>query len=160
MGGQVITTYAARHPEKLAGLIYVDAMGDVRGAPAELKAWFTQRPAEYGAAQVRAEFSGLLGPHAKPQTREYVLAAASRVDPETILSLRQSVGAYVPDPGLARYTGPRVAIDAEGNELPFMAARTLPGLTQTTLPNVSHWLTMDDPEGFNRALDAVLAQVP
>jgi pimeloyl-ACP methyl ester carboxylesterase len=160
MAGEVITAYAERHPEKLVGLIYVDAVGDVSGAPAEVKAWFNQRPPDYGPAQVRAEFSEILGPKARPQTREYVLASASRTAPATILAIRQAMGAYAPGAGLARYTGPRVAIEAEGNEAPFLASRSIPGVTRTTLPNVSHWLMMDDPEGFNRAMDAVLARMP
>jgi pimeloyl-ACP methyl ester carboxylesterase len=158
MSGMVMTAYAERHPEKLAGLVYVDAVGDLSGASPEMKAWFNQKPADYGPEQVQAEFSRMLDPKARPQTRERVLASVKRVAPATILSLRQALGAYAPGPGLAAYTGPRVAIEVEGEEVPFSASRSLPGVTRATLPNVSHWLMMDDPEGFNRALDAALAQ--
>ncbi|QRN97121.1 alpha/beta hydrolase [Archangium violaceum] len=156
MAGEVITAYAERHPEKLAGLVYVDAVGDVSQAPPEVKAWFTQPQPDYGPQQAQAEFQEMLGPNAKPKTREQVLASVARVEPATILAIRRAMGAYAPGPGLARYTGPRVAIDAEGPHVPFMAAHSIPEVTRVTLPNVSHWLMMDDPEGFNRALDPVL----
>jgi pimeloyl-ACP methyl ester carboxylesterase len=158
MAGQVITTYAQRHPEKLAALVYADAVGDVSQAPPELKAWFFQSPEGYGPPQAQEEFSQMLGPKARPTTRERVLASVARVEPATLLALRRSMGSFAPGPELARYTGPRVAIEAEANGAPFVASKSLPGVTRTTLSNVSHWLMMDDPEGFNRALDTVLAQ--
>jgi pimeloyl-ACP methyl ester carboxylesterase len=162
MSGNVISAYAAKHPEKLAALLYVDAVGDVSQAPQEMKDWFNKPPEGYGPAQVQAEFGQMLGPKARPGTREHVLASVGRVDPPTIVALRRSMGAFMPRPGLDRYTGPRFAIEAQGaaEENPFAASRSIPGVTTTTLPDVSHWLMMDDPQGFNRALDAVLGQVP
>jgi pimeloyl-ACP methyl ester carboxylesterase len=161
MAGNVLSAYAERHPGKLAALVYVDAVGDTSKAPPEVRAWFIQGPPNYGPAQAQAEFSEMLGPKAQPKTRERVLASVGRVAPETILAIRRSLGTYSPGPGLARYTGPRIAIEAEGAEqLPFTASNSIPGVTRILLPNVSHWLMMDDPEGFNRALDPVLAQVP
>lgn len=158
MAGAVITAYAERHPEKLAALVYADAVGDASQAPPEIKEWFLHPPEGYGPPQVQAEFSGMIGPKARPTTREHVLASVARVEPATIAALRRSMGSFAPGPELARYTGPRVAIEADDAEVPFMASKTIPGVTLTTLSNVSHWLMMDDPEGFNRALDTVLAQ--
>ncbi|WPB76200.1 alpha/beta hydrolase [Archangium violaceum] len=162
MSGNVISAYAARHPEKLAALVYADAAGDVSQAPQEMKDWFNKPPEGYGPAQVKEEFAQMLGPKARPGTREHVLASVGRVDPTTIVALRRSMGAFSPRPGLDRYTGPRFAIEAEGaaEENPFTASRSIPGVVTTTVPDVSHWLMMDDPQGFNRALDAVLSQVP
>ncbi|OJT25344.1 hypothetical protein BO221_12690 [Archangium sp. Cb G35] len=162
MSGNVISAYAARHPEKLAALVYADAVGDVSQAPQEMKDWFNKPPEGYGPAQVKEEFAEMLGPKARPGTREHVLASAGRVDPATVVDLRRAMGAFSPRPGLDRYTGPRFAIEAEGvaEENPFTASRSIPGVVTTTVPDVSHWLMMDDPQGFNRALDAVLSQVP
>lgn len=161
MSGTVLSAYAARHPEKLAALVYADAVGDVSQAPPELREWFNKPPEGYGPAQVREEFAQMVGPKAQPKTREYVLAAVGRVEPTTIVALRRAMGAFVPRPGLDRYTGPRFAIEAEeAQPPPFAASSSLPGVSRSTLPNVSHWLMMDDPQGFNRALDSMLSQVP
>lgn len=161
LGGAVLTTYAGRHPEKVAALVYVDAVGDLSNAPPELKTWFLQGPPNYGPQQAQAEFSEMLGPKAQPKTRERVLASVSRVEPATILAIRRSLGTFAPGPDVARYTGPRMAIEAEEEQPnPISASSSLPGVTRTTLSQVSHWLMMDDPEGFNRALDPVLARVP
>jgi pimeloyl-ACP methyl ester carboxylesterase len=159
MAGEVVTAYTQRHPEKLAAIIYADAVGDVSQAPPEVKAWFFRPPEGYGPPQVQEEFSEMLGPKARPTTRERVLASVARVEPATILAIRRAMATFAPGPELARYTGPRIAIEAEGPEIPFIASRSIPGVTRTTLPDVSHWLMMDDPEGFNRALDTALGQV-
>jgi len=34
---------------------------------------------------------------------------------------------------------------------------SLPGVTRKTIPDVSHWLMLDDPASTNRAFDEVLA---
>jgi pimeloyl-ACP methyl ester carboxylesterase len=161
MAGTVLSAYAARHPEKVAALVYADAVGDVSQAPPEMREWFNSPPEGYGPAQAQEEFAQMLGPKARPETREHVLASVGRVNPATLLALRRAMGAFTPRPGLDRYTGPRFAIEAEAAEAnPFLASSSLPGVSRSTLPNVSHWLMMDDPQGFNRALDTVLGQVP
>ena len=59
---------------------------------------------------------------------------------------------------LAAFKGPKFSIDAEGKDSP-MAAAHLPGVQRRTIPGVSHWLMLDDPQAFNAALDEVLAQI-
>ena len=36
-------------------------------------------------------------------------------------------------------------------------ASNLPGMARRTVPNVSHWLMLDDPAALDRELDAFLA---
>src|SRR5258706_8250178 len=43
--GTVVSAYPAGHPEKVAGVIYVDAVGDVSRAPSEMKDYFRQHDA-------------------------------------------------------------------------------------------------------------------
>jgi pimeloyl-ACP methyl ester carboxylesterase len=54
---------------------------------------------------------------------------------------------------LSSYVGPIAAVEAQGTEYPIMASKVIPGATRTTIPGVSHWLMMDDPDAFGRALD-------
>jgi pimeloyl-ACP methyl ester carboxylesterase len=50
------------------------------------------------------------------------------------------------------YAGPRVAIVAEGNANPVSAER-LPATRVIVIPNVSHWLMLDDPDATARAIE-------
>ena len=51
-GGAVVGHYAALHPERLAGLVYLEAAGDMRGMPAEQSAAYFEAfgPATYQAS--------------------------------------------------------------------------------------------------------------
>jgi pimeloyl-ACP methyl ester carboxylesterase len=155
MAGSVITSYAARHPEKLAGLVYVDAVGDLSGAPPEVKKWFLEAPPDLGVPKVRSMFGEMLGPKAKPETRKRVLVAAEKCDPRAFVQLRQAVADTPLTAAAARFSGPKFAIEAEESDYSMMASR-LPGVQRRTIANVSHWLMLDDPAALNAALDEIL----
>ncbi len=154
MSGAVLSTYAAKHGERLAGLIYVDAVGDLRDASPELKKWFRDAPPDLGVPQLKSMFGEMLGPKAKPQTREKVLADLEKCDPRAFVELRQALVEAPLAEQAARYSGPKFAIEAEG-EAPFAASR-LPGVQRRTLAGVSHWLMLDDEAAFDSALDEIL----
>ena len=98
----------------------------------------------------------MLGPKAKPETRRRILASAARLDLPAFAALREEMGDFRATEAVARFSGPKFAIDAEGNDGPVGAAR-LPGVERRTIAGVSHWLMLDDPQAFNAALDEVLA---
>ena len=57
--GTVLSDYAGRHPEKLAALVYVDAVGDASNAPAEIKEYFRKQDAALTPQKLR--YSAMLG---------------------------------------------------------------------------------------------------
>lgn len=138
--GTVLSAYAAKHADKLAGLVYVDAMGDVSSAPPEMKKWFHDPGPEFGRPQMDAAFGQMLGPKAKPQTREAVLASMGHCDREAFVRLREDLISR-PAPSLAKFDGPKAAIEAEGPENPFLASK-LPGVKRLEIKGVSHWLML------------------
>jgi pimeloyl-ACP methyl ester carboxylesterase len=156
--GTVVSAYAGKHPEKLAALVYVDAVGDASGARAELKEYFRKQDSGVTPQKLQEMYGTMLGPKAKAETRRRILASAARLDLPAFATLRGEMGDFHATDALAPFKGPKFAIDAEGNDSPFAAAR-LPGVQRRTIPGVSHWLMLDDPQAFNAALDEVLAQV-
>ena len=57
---------------------------------------------------------------------------------------------------VARFPGPKFAIEAEGAGNPWTASN-LPGVQKRPpIPGVSHWLMLDDPAALNAALDEVI----
>jgi pimeloyl-ACP methyl ester carboxylesterase len=155
--GTVLTAYAAKHPDNVSQLIYVDAAGDVSDAPPEVKAQFLRVGTEpgFGAEGMRAAYAAMLGPLAKPETRQRVLDTAARTDVEAFRALRQSMANYAARADAKKYNGPRVAIEVAGTPGPWSASSAF-GIPRRTLANVSHWLMMDDPQGFNALLDEVM----
>jgi len=153
--GTVLSAYAGKHPDKIAALVYADALGDASGVPAEVKESFRKKDADLTREKLLDLYGEMLGPKAKPETRQRILASAALLDLPAFAALRGQMGEFHAVEAVAPFTGPRFAIDAEGNDSPVMAAR-LPGVRRRTIPGVSHWLMLDDPRAFNLALDEVL----
>lgn len=163
LSGAVLSRYAGLHPERVAALVYVDAVGDFSAFPraavdAELA---KEQSPSFDAAARRAAISESLGPKAKPATRERVLASLERIDPPAYAALRRSMAEIDARASFAPYRGPAVAIEAADTPpqfRPVLAAQVL-GLRRVEMPEVSHWLQLDDPERLNRELDAFLASL-
>jgi pimeloyl-ACP methyl ester carboxylesterase len=163
MSGLVLTTYAAAHPDAVAGLVYVDAIGDFHAVPPEALEPVVQREASpsFGAAEQHAELEGMLGPNARPATRRFLLASLARMDPPAFAALRRSMFAVRDARArFAGYRGPSLAIEVKGNPYAASMAGQVLGIPVERIGGVSHWLQLDDPDAVNRALDAFLARVP
>jgi pimeloyl-ACP methyl ester carboxylesterase len=155
-GGAVLSAYAGMKPHKLAGLVYVDAVGDFTRAPAGLRESFRARDAGMTPDKLQATFGEMLEPNAKLDTRVRVLESAARMDLPAFPALRASLSEFPAEAMLTRFRGPRRAIEVAGNDFPFRASR-MPGFDRPKLlSNVSHWLMLDEPAAFNAALDEVL----
>ncbi|MGZ6142561.1 MAG: alpha/beta fold hydrolase [Myxococcales bacterium] len=154
--GIVLSTFAGMRPQRLAGLVYVDAVGDFTRAPVAMRDFFRKQDEGATKERIVAAFGDMLGPLAKPHTRAQVIASVERMDPAAFAALRASMLDVPAEAYLTRFHGPKFAIEVEGTEFPFTASR-LPGVPLRTIPNVSHWLMLDDPAALDAALDEVLA---
>ena len=158
LSGTVLSAYAGAHPDRVAGLVYVDAVGDYHEVPRPaLEAYLLPESAPgFGAAEVRTAFAGMVGPVAKPATRERVMAAVDRMDPRAYTALRRSGLFFVVGDRLSTYHGPILAIEADGEPNPGLASHVIAGARRVGIAGVSHWLQLDDPAAFGRALDPLL----
>ena len=150
--GTVISAYAAEHREQLAGVVYVDAVGDASSG--EMKEYFRQHDAGMTPERLQAAYAEILGPKARPATRSAVLGSAARMDLKAFAALRRDMGNFDGVSAARKYGGPRFAIEAEGEDNPFRASH-LPGTKRVSIAGVSHWLMLDDPQATGRALEEV-----
>ena len=150
--GVVLTEYAGWHPDRVHGLVYVDALGDASNPPEEIRQYFRTHDADMTAERLQQAFTEMLGPLARPETKRQVLQSVARMDVPAFAALRASMLEVAPP---RPFAGPKFAIGAEGPANPRMASY-LPGVERRTIPGVSHWLMLDDPAALNRALDEVL----
>ena len=155
LGGAIISAYAGMKPDKLEGLVYVDAVGDFTRAPAAMRAQFRKGDEGMTPERLQVAYDGMLGPSAKLDTRVRILESAARMDLPAFAALRASMSEFPAEAMLTRFRGPRRAIEAEGVEFPFSASR-LPGVERKTIAGVSHWLMLDEPAAFDAALTEAL----
>jgi pimeloyl-ACP methyl ester carboxylesterase len=159
LGCAVVAEYAARHPERVVGLVLADPGDSVKELPPQVVEAFRAMflPERYEAGRLRW-FEPFLR-DARAGTRAAVLDSLRATPREVVFGAIWSLFELEPAEQLSRYPGPRLVI-AAAHTLEAFGARALhrrvPGIEVKALSGVSHWLMMDDPEGFNAALDAFL----
>lgn len=157
-GGAVVAKYAAAHPQKVAGVVYVDA------AAARVPLTEEQK-VKVGAAMradkmkvVRTWFAPMLAP-STDAVRQEVLGSVEKTPVDAFLSAFLSLTEYDAKTLVAAYQGPRLAIVAADIETPMSFQKQFPEIRSVPFRGVGHWLMLDDPEALNRALDAFLETV-
>lgn len=156
-GAAVVGAFAARYPERLAGVVYADAGGDYSHIdPKEAEAFLANfSEANYPAFR-EVWFTQPLE-NARPETRERVMASL-RANPRVVLrDAMAGVLRFNPVEAARAYKGPQLDITTERLTGPEGLAGQVPELPRQMMRGVSHWLMMDAPEEFNRHLDAFLA---
>jgi pimeloyl-ACP methyl ester carboxylesterase len=149
-GAAVAGAFASYYPERLAGLLYVEAAGDLRHRmKADTDAWLENfSEAKYGGFHEHWLAPLLL--KAKETTRTLVMKTLRTSRREAIAGNLESLFSYNPDEAFERFTGPTHALAAETGPETLVAQR--PTLSHSVLPNASHWLMLDSPQWFHTEL--------
>ncbi|MCA1580820.1 MAG: alpha/beta hydrolase [Acidobacteria bacterium] len=157
-GGAVAAAYAGEHPERLSGLVFADCAGDLHRTPAESLGPLRRGLRDDYPGFTRKWFEEILA-GARPDTRAAVLDALQRTRPDVFVGATEALYRFDMDAALARYTGPRLSIVSMLFDNPVAIHRTAPKTPVRRIDGASHWLMMDQPEAFDRELDAFLAEI-
>jgi len=158
-GGAVVAKYAALHPQKVAGVVYVDA--------AATKLPLTKEQADQLSAAIRADkmrvvrawFAPMLKPSPESVQKE-VFASVENTPADAFLGALMSLTEFDAKALVGAYTGPRLAIAAADIESPASFQLQFPEIRVVKISGAGHWLMLDKPEEVNAALDAFLAALP
>jgi pimeloyl-ACP methyl ester carboxylesterase len=154
MGGGVALTYAGAHPERVAGLLLVDPIGDGKQIPAaEAKSLLAKLDSSYDTT-IGGYWAGIAGPDSA--VRERLLADLRATPRETVVPAFRDILQFDPDPALARFQGPLLSIVTPYNDQPFSLHRLGRGFPHRIVQGTGHWIQLDKPEEFNRLLDEFL----
>jgi pimeloyl-ACP methyl ester carboxylesterase len=155
-GGGAVATYAGAHPERVAGLFFVDPIGDQRSArtQVDMLVQMLQSPAYQSAAMMYYE---AILVNATPDVRGQVLAALGQTSQEALVKAFASIVEFDPTEALQPYSGPMFNVISDLNEFPASLHNIIPNLPTERMAGTSHWLHMDRPEEFNSHLDVFLA---
>lgn len=155
-GGVVAGAFAAYYPERLAGLLYVDAPGDMRRTPsAEAGAWLEN----FSAARYGAFHEHWLAPlllEAKEATRVHVMKMMRTSRREAIAGYLESLFHHDPGEAFEGFTGHTHALVATTGPETLVAQR--PSLSRAVAPHASHWLMLDAAQWFHTELVRFLGQ--
>jgi len=157
-GGAVVATYAAAHPEKVAGVVYLDAaatalpltkeQGDQLGAAV--------RANKMGV--VRTWFAPMLKPSAE-SVQQQVFASVEKTSTDVFLGALMSLTSYDAKALVDAYTGPRLVIAASDIESPAAFQLQFPNIAAERIGGAGHWLMLDKPAEVNAILDRFVSGI-
>ncbi|QRK08980.1 alpha/beta hydrolase [Archangium violaceum] len=149
-GAAVAGAFASYYPERLAGLLYVEPVGDLRRQEkADVDAWLENfSEAKYGGFHEHWLTPLLLD--AKEKTRALVMKTLRTSRREAIAGNMESLFHYNPDEAFERFTGPTHALVTATGPETLVAQR--PELPRSVLPHASHWPMLDAPQWFHSEL--------
>ncbi len=155
-GGGVVAVYAGRHPDRVAGLLFVDPIGDGRQAPQEeIHPFMAALRSEAYAETIEAYWRSILT-NADSAVVQAVITSLRKTPKEAVLDALESVFAFDPAAALKSYRGPMQTIVSGLPDNPAALHHAVADLPHVVLPNTSHWLQMDRPEEFNRLMEEFL----
>jgi len=160
MGAPVIRQYARMYPQHVAGLVAVDGPLDLRGFPPPE---FKQPPPMVGAEGLKARdkmIRGMFIPETAPALQEHVLKMMLGTSEATA----NGAMAAVFDPTLSKtdiIKAPALAVFAGTAKPPDpkIVKEVLPNYEGTQVPGTGHFLMMEKPDEFNRALSGFLDKI-
>jgi pimeloyl-ACP methyl ester carboxylesterase len=154
MGGGAALVYAGAHPDRVAGLLLVDPIGDAKQIDsAEAKAFVARFETNYDSAS-RAYWTEIAGPDSTVRNR--LLADLRATSREIVVPVLRSVMRFDPHPALARYQGPKLSVVTPYNTQAFSLHRLEQGFPHRVVTGTGHWIQLDRPDEFNQILDEFL----
>ena len=166
MGGAVIAEAARLMPDRVIGLIGVDTLGNIE-YPLE-----TEQMEEMMApikkdfvSGTRAFVSEMIFPETDPALREWIMADMSSAPPAAALSaMREYLSQYITGEAAGIFDGLYVpVIDVNGKVEPIdyeANRRHMLSFDAIVIENADHFLMMDRPDEFNRALGRAIEMIP
>jgi len=158
LGSTVAIDYAARHPERVAGLLLVDPSGDLSRMPKDEMEPFLVSLRKNPVGELTSYFRQLVIGGDKDAAR-WVLEDLPLTDETAIVKSLEGSLKYPTLKSLKKYPGPKLSVVSDMNSLPTSLHRLLPGLPTKMMPGTGHWLMMDRPEAFNRLVEEFLDEV-
>jgi pimeloyl-ACP methyl ester carboxylesterase len=155
LGASVAIEYAARHPERVAGLLLADPNGDLTRVPREQVEPFLAALREDPLGELESYYRQLVLSGDR-DAASWVIEDLRLTDENAITVALESSSRYQPLPALERYAGPKLSVISDMNSLPYSLHNLATDLPARLMTGTGHWLMMDRPETFNHLLDELI----
>jgi pimeloyl-ACP methyl ester carboxylesterase len=149
-GGLASITYAAKHPDRVKGLVLVGTPGKT---PLEQAKKVIESLKSQKYQEVMDQYMTRLLTNASPTTSAMLTQDVKKIDKERSINIIQSMFEYDPLQDLKKYQGPRLIIGTTAEEQqPNTLHKLAPEIPYNVIDGTSHWPMMDKPAEFNSML--------
>ena len=155
LGAKVALEYAGSDRDRVAGVLLAAAPARI---PADQAAQMVAG-LEHDYERMSAAINARLLTGATDEVRALVVRDAARLQQEAALRIIEASLMHDPMPALGRYHGPLLAVVTPEADTPNDIHRLVPDVDHVVMNGTSHWMELDDPEGFNRILDRFLERI-
>jgi pimeloyl-ACP methyl ester carboxylesterase len=157
LGGGVALAYAGAHPERVAGLLLVDPIGDgTQTLSGEVAPFLEGLDTNYNST-IQGYWSQIAGPDNEVKNR--LLSDLQSTPRTAVVQGLKDVMQFDPKPSLARYRGPVLSIITPYNLEPSSLHRLGKGFPHRLIEGTGHWIHLDKPDLMNKMLDEFLESV-
>jgi pimeloyl-ACP methyl ester carboxylesterase len=151
LGGGVALAYAGAHPERVAGLLLLDPIGDGKQIPSEQAQPLLDGLATDYLGTIRQYWTTIAGTN--ETVRQRLLADLEATPRQTVVRAFPEALRFDPDPWLAKYRGPILSVVTPYNDGPFSLHRLGRGFPHRVVQGTGHWIQLDKPDELNAILD-------
>jgi pimeloyl-ACP methyl ester carboxylesterase len=155
LGSAVAIEYAARHPDRVAGLLLADPNGDMSRIPREQIEPFLAALREDPLGELESYYRQLILSGDR-DVASWVIEDLRLTHEDAVSAALDSSSRYQPLPALERYPGPKLSVISDMNSLPYSLHNLVPDLPARLMTGTGHWLMMDRPEAFNHLMDELV----
>jgi pimeloyl-ACP methyl ester carboxylesterase len=156
MGAAVAAEYAGSHPQRVKALVLVDPPPAPGAIPADQVQQLHAAVARDPVPVVEQFWSQQMLIDTRAEVKQKLLAGLRALTRRTAAELTDAGLDYDARPALLRYPGPKFAIVTARNDAPLSLHNAVPGFRHVVIRGTGHWIHLDKPEEFNKALDGFL----
>jgi pimeloyl-ACP methyl ester carboxylesterase len=154
-GASAALAYAAKQPQRVAGLVLVGVPGRI-----------PKEQAQKIIASIEADYDNVMRAYwdklmtgARSDVRARIEREMKSVPKDVSIALIKALFDDDPLAALRRYPGPKLIVATSHNDQPTDLVQLAPDVPNRTLAGTSHWPHLDKPDEFDRLLDDFLGGI-
>jgi len=159
MGAAIAAEYAAVNAQRVAALVLVDPPLRPGAIPPDQIQSIHDALEKDPYAVVEQFWTQQMFIDARPEVRQRLLASLHQLPRDATIQLTRDAFAVDSSLALARYPGPKFTIVTPRNDTPLSLHNAVPDVRHAVVQGTGHWIHLDDPDAFNRALDEFLKRI-
>jgi pimeloyl-ACP methyl ester carboxylesterase len=159
LGAAVAAEYAGENPSRVTALVLVDAPPAPGAIPQDQLRQMHDAVARDPFAVVEQFWNQQMLIDTRPSVKQQLLGGLRGMSRQAAAELTDASLDNDARPALLRYPGPKYAIVTPRNDSPLSLHKAVPGFESSVIRGTGHWIQLDKPDEFNKALDGFLTSI-